>query len=99
MQITSGSAYYAGLSSVQNGLTRVDQAASQIASNAVESTSPVTNQSTDLQAKRLLSVDISQQDLANSAVQLNQGRMEVEAGLKVEKAATETIGTLIDTYA
>ncbi|MGY4491033.1 hypothetical protein [gamma proteobacterium L18] len=99
MQITSGSAYYAGLSSVQSGLARVDQAASQIASNTVESTSPVTNQSTDLQAKRLLSVDISQQDLANSAVQLNQGRMEVEAGLKVEKAAAETLGTLIDTYA
>ncbi len=98
MQITSGSAYYAGLSSVQNGLTRVNQAASQIASNGVDS-SAATSQSTDLQAKRLLSAEISEQDLANSAVQLNQGRMEVEAGLKVEKAATETLGTLIDTYA
>ena len=98
MQISGSSAYYAGLSTIQNGQNRVDQAAAQIANNSADRPS-VGNQSTNLQAQQLLSVDRSQQDLAGSAVQLTQGKLEVEAGLKVEKAANETLGTLIDTYA
>ncbi|WAH59291.1 pyrroloquinoline quinone biosynthesis protein PqqE [Pseudomonas silvicola] len=98
MQISGGSAYYAGLSAVQNGLARVDQAASQIASNSVDRPA-VSNQSTNLQAQQVLSVDRSQQDLAGSAVELTQGKLQVEAGLKVTHAANETLGTLIDTYA
>ena len=98
MQISGSSAYYAGLSTIQNGLNRVDQAASQIASNAVDRPA-VSNQSTNLQAQQVLSVDRSQQDLAGSAVELTQGKLQVEAGLKVTHAANETLGTLIDTYA
>jgi hypothetical protein len=98
MQVSGSSAYYAGLSSIQTGLARADQAASQIASNAVERST--TNQSTVPQADRLFAVDRSQQhDLASSSVELSQAKIQVEAGVKVAKASDEMLGTLIDTYA
>jgi len=98
MQISASNAYYAGLSTIQSGLNRVDQAASQIASNSVDRPA-ISNQSTNLQAQQVLSVDRSQQDLAGSAIELTQGKLQVEAGLKVNEAADETLGTLINTYA
>ncbi|MDE1166996.1 MAG: pyrroloquinoline quinone biosynthesis protein PqqE [Pseudomonas sp.] len=98
MQISGGSAYYAGLSAIQSGVARADQAASQIASSAVDRST--TNQSTVSQADRLFSVDRSQQqNLAGSSVELVQAKVQVEAGVKVEKASDEMLGTLIDTYA
>ncbi|WP_407314580.1 pyrroloquinoline quinone biosynthesis protein PqqE [Pseudomonas sp. nanlin1] len=98
MDISGSTAYYAGLSSIQAGTQRVDQAASQIANNSVERS--VTSQSSDYQAERLRSVDRSQQmDFATSTVQMNMGLVQVQAGTKVEKAADEMLGTLIDTYA
>ncbi|MFJ4055485.1 pyrroloquinoline quinone biosynthesis protein PqqE [Pseudomonas sp. NPDC089743] len=98
MEITGSSAYYAGLSAIQSGQSRVDQAASQIASNSVERAA--TSQSSDFQAERLRAVDRSQQmDLATSTVQLALGKTEVELGVKVAKASDEMLGRFIDTYA
>lgn len=98
MEITGSSAYYAGLSAIQSGQNRVDQAASQIANNTAERT--VTSQSSDFQAERLRAVDRSQQmDLATSTVQLALGKHEVELGAKVVKASDEMLGRIIDTYA
>ena len=98
MEITGSSAYYAGLSAIQSGQNRVDQAASQIANNGVERAA--TSQSSDFQAERLRAVDRSQQmDLATSTVQLALGKTEVELGAKVAKASDEILGRFIDTYA
>lgn len=98
MEISGNSAFYAGLSTVQAGQNRVDQAASQIASTTVERS--VTSQSSDAQVNRLLSVDRSRQsDLANNMVDMSAGKLQAELGVKVAKASDEMLGTLIDTYA
>ena len=98
MEINASSAFYAGLGAIQNGQNRVDQAAQQIASGAVERGN--TSQSTDDQAERLRGVDRSQQmDLATSTVQLALGKQELELGVKVAKASDEMLGRFIDTYA
>lgn len=94
MEISGNSAFYAGLASIQSGQNRVDQAASQIAKASV------TSQSSEVQVDRLRSVDRSQQsDLAANAVEMTQGKFQVELGAKVAKASDEMLGTLIDTYA
>ncbi|MBV6285742.1 pyrroloquinoline quinone biosynthesis protein PqqE [Pseudomonas aegrilactucae] len=98
MEISGSSAFYAGLSSIQTGQNRVDQAANQIATTTVERSA--TSQSSDYQAERLRSVDRSQQmDLATSTVELALGKHQVELGVKVAKASDEMLGTLIDTFA
>ena len=98
MEITGSSAYYAGLSAIQSGQNRVDQAASQIANTTAERTA--TSQSSDFQAERLRAVDRSQQmDLATSTVEMALGKHQVELGVKVAKASDEMLGTLIDTFA
>ncbi|MBV4473185.1 pyrroloquinoline quinone biosynthesis protein PqqE [Pseudomonas sp. B2M1-30] len=98
MEISGNTAFYAGLSTIQTGQNRVDQAASQIASSTIERS--VTSQSSEVQVDRLRSVDRSQQsDLASSVVEMSQGKFQVELGVKVAKASDEVLGTLIDTYA
>ena len=104
MEISGNTAFYAGLSAIQTGQNRVDQAASQIANtsqianNSAERTA--TSQSSDFQAERLRAVDRSQQmDMATSTVQLALGKHEVELGAKVVKASDEMLGRIIDTYA
>ena len=98
MEISGNTAFYAGLSTIQTGQNRVDQAASQIASTTIERS--VTSQSSEVQVDRLRSVDRSQQsDLASSVVEMSQGKFQVELGVKVAKASDEVLGTLIDTYA
>lgn len=98
MEISGSSAFYAGLSTIQTGQNRVDQASGQIANNMVERS--VTSQSSDAQVNRLRSVDRSQQsDLANNMVEMAQGKFQLEAGVKVAKASDEMLGTLIDTFA
>jgi hypothetical protein len=98
MEISGNSAFYAGLSTIQTGQNRVDQAAGQIANNTVERA--VTSQSSDAQVDRLRSVDRSQQsDLASNMVEMSQGKFQVELGAKVAKASDEVLGTLIDTFA
>jgi hypothetical protein len=98
MEISGNTAFYSGLSSIQAGQARVDQAASQIAQNGVETSA--NNQSSNYQADRLHSVDRSRQtDLATNAVELSMGKIQAELGVKVAKASDEVLGTLIDTHA
>ncbi|MCU1749247.1 pyrroloquinoline quinone biosynthesis protein PqqE [Pseudomonas sp. 6D_7.1_Bac1] len=98
MEISGSSAFYAGLSTIQSGQNRVDQAASQIANTTVERSA--TSQSSVAQVDRLRSVDRSQQtDLASNMVDMSQGKIQVELGAKVAKASDQMLGTLIDTYA
>ncbi|MBC2654468.1 pyrroloquinoline quinone biosynthesis protein PqqE [Pseudomonas sp. MSSRFD41] len=98
MEISGNSAYYAGLNAIQAGQNRVDQAAGQIASTAVERSA--SSQSSELQVNRLRGVDRSQEsDLASSVVEMSAGKFQVELGVKVAKASDEALGTLIDTYA
>lgn len=98
MEISGNTAFYAGLSTIQTGQNRVDQAASQIANTVVERS--VTSQSSETQVDRLMSVDRSQQsDVAQSVVDMSAGKFQVELGVTVAKASNEMLGTLIDTYA
>jgi hypothetical protein len=98
MEISGNSVFYAGLSTIQTGQNRVDQAAGQIANITVERS--MTSQSSETQVDRLRSVDRSQQsDLASNVVEMSQGKFQVEAGVKIAKASDEILGTLIDTFA
>ena len=98
MEISGNTAFYAGLSSIQAGQNRVDQAASQIANTTVERS--VTSQSSEIQADRLRAVDRSREsDVATSMVEMSMGKVQTELGVKVAKASDEMLGTLIDTYA
>lgn len=97
----SGSAFNSGISSIQAGQRRLDQAAADIASNAVttppeQSTStPPPNQVNPAPS----TAEQNRPDLAESLVALEQARNEVQAGAKVVKTADEVLGTLIDTSA
>ena len=51
MEISGNTAFYAGLSTIQTGQNRADQAASQIANNTIERS--VTSQSSEAQVDRL----------------------------------------------
>ncbi|KPH00898.1 MULTISPECIES: hypothetical protein [Pseudomonas] len=98
MEISGNTAFYAGLSSIQSGQNRVDQAASQIANNTIERS--VTSQSSEVQIDRLRGVDRAQQsDLASNVVEMSQGKIQAELGVKVAKASDEVLGTIIDTFA
>lgn len=98
MQISLNNTLYPGLSAMQVGQNRVDQAATQLASPATEVSGR--SQSSDFQLERLRAVDRPQSsDMATNVVELTQGRIQVQAGAKVEKASDEALGTLIDTFA
>ena len=74
MEISGNTAFYAGLSSIQTGQNRVDQAASQIANTTIERS--VTSQSSEAQVDRLRGVDRSQQsDLASNMVRDGAGQV------------------------
>ncbi|SDV10972.1 pyrroloquinoline quinone biosynthesis protein PqqE [Pseudomonas mucidolens] len=93
MEISGSSAFYSGLSSIQTGQNRVDQAAGKIASAA-------TTQPSDAQNDRLRAVDRGQSTTsASNMVEMAEGKFQVELGVKVAKASDEMLGTLIDTYA
>ncbi|WP_095108931.1 pyrroloquinoline quinone biosynthesis protein PqqE [Pseudomonas sp. Irchel 3E20] len=88
MNISGNTAFYSGVSAIQTGLNRVDQAAGQIAGQSVDRT-PAGFQ-----------VDRAQQsDMASDLVDMAQGKIQAELGVKVAKASDEVLGTLIDTYA
>lgn len=98
MEISGSTAFYAGLSTIQTGQNRVDQAAGHIANNAVERS--VSSQSSDTQVNRMRAVDRSQlSDIASDVADLSVGKAQVELGAKVVRTADEMVGTLIDTYA
>lgn len=85
MEISSASAFTSGLASIQNGQRRVDQAAVEIAGSSLPS-----GQAT---------ASATAPDLTSLLLELEMGKVEVEAGAKVLKTADETLGTLIDTRA
>lgn len=96
----SGSAFNSGINTIQSGQRRVDQAAADIASNAVAaqpqpSSAPPATQVNPAPS----SAEQNRPDLAESLVALRQGQNEAEAGAKVVKTADEVLGTLIDTTA
>ena len=98
MEISGNTAFYAGLSTIQTGQNRIDQASGQIANITIERS--VASQSSEAQMDRLRSVDRSQQsDLAGNVIDMAQSKFQVEAGAKVAKASDEMLGTLIDTFA
>ncbi|MGL4317748.1 MAG: hypothetical protein ACRCTL_14200 [Pseudomonas sp.] len=98
MQI-SGSAFSSGLNAIQAGQRRVDQAAVDIAGNAVTPPQPgETPPQQQVEPSQALEQN-SQADLAQSLVALTIGKTEAQAGAKVVETADEVLGTLIDTRA
>lgn len=96
----SGNAFNSGVSAIQSGQRRVDQAAAEIASNAVTPTPQPTSAPPPNQVNPApSSAEQSRPDLAESLVALRQGQNEAEAGAKVVKTADDVLGTLIDTSA
>lgn len=87
----SGNAFNTGLGGIQVGLRRVEQAASEIASNTVQEPR-LTNPGAESQS-------VNSADLASSLVGLAQSRNEVQASARVVETADEVLGTLIDTRA
>jgi flagellar hook protein FlgE len=81
MQI-SGSAFTAGISTFQSGQQRVERAAGNIASAAVDAPARVEGRSDAVDTAR--------------KVELKQGQYQAEIGAKVVKTADEVLGTLID---
>ena len=93
MQISSN-AFSSGLSGIQAGQRRVDQAAGEIASNTLP---PATN--AQAAQRPVASEPADRPELAQSLVGLTQGRNEVQASARVVETADEVLGTLIDTRA
>lgn len=74
MEISGSSAFYSGLSSIQTGQSRVDQAAGKIASAA-------TAQPSAAQSDRLQANDRAQaSSSASNMVEMAQGKFQVELG-------------------
>lgn len=86
----SGSIFSSGISAVQAGQRRVDQAATEIAGAAVNK--PV-------KAGETSQFSDNKRDLATSLVDLQIGKVQVQAGAKVIQTADEVLGTLVDTRA
>ncbi len=86
MQINAD-AMQAGLSGIQSGLQRIEQAGSAIAGNSLPSAGQADTPAPD-------------RDSASEAmVALRVGQYEAELATKVIKTADEVLGTLIDTRA
>lgn len=96
MQI-SGSAFNSGISTIQSGQRRVDQAAADIASNALtQPQQPTATPPTNQVNPATRAAEQPRADLAESLVALREGQNESEAGAKLVKTADEVLGTLID---
>ncbi|VXC98460.1 conserved hypothetical protein [Pseudomonas sp. 8Z] len=102
MQI-SPSAFSSGLSGIQSGQRRVDQAAFDIAGSGLPQAQQ-TNQSNLNTAQNQVNptpqnADANSPDLTESLVALRVGENEVRANARVVDTADEVLGTLIDTRA
>lgn len=95
----SGNAFSAGLSGIQAGQRRVEQAASEIASNRLPAEPQAETPPTQQVEPSSETQTATQPDLAESLVGLTQGRNEVQASARVVETADEVLGTLIDTRA
>lgn len=93
MEISGSSAFSSGLSSIQNGQRRVDQAAAQIAGASLPQAVPVE------QPSRPSANAPQPVDLASSLVDLQVGKVEVQAGARVLETADAVLGTMLDTRA
>lgn len=96
----SRSAFSSGISTVQSGQRRVDEAAADIASNAVNqqprpTSAPPANQVNPAPS----SAEQNSPALADSLAALREGQIEAETGAKLVKTADEVLGTLIDVTA
>ncbi|MBM7062251.1 hypothetical protein JQX08_16190 [Pseudomonas sp. UL073] len=80
------SAFTAGLSSLHSGQQRTERAAGEIAGAS-------------LAHAEVAAVAPTSADLAVQLVELQQGKIEAEAGAKLIKTTDEVLGTLIDTRA
>lgn len=94
----SASAFSSGLGALQAGQRRVDQAAADIASNAVVPAPAQTAPQNQVSASSQIS-DERRPDLAESLVALRVGENEARVGARLVKTADEMLGTLIDTTA
>jgi hypothetical protein len=94
----SASAFSSGLSGIQAGQRRVDQAAGEIASNGLPQPPSETPPSQQVEPSPEARGS-NPADLAESLVGLAQGRNEVQASARVVETADEVLGTLIDTRA
>lgn len=88
MQVSASSAFNSGLSSVQSGQQRVNQAATDIASAGLPKSQSAASNPNNSQAQQV--------DLATSLVDLQVGKEQVQAGAKVIKTADDALGTLLD---
>ena len=96
----STNAFNSGLSGIQAGQRRVDQAANDIASNTVNPAQQVNQASTQNQVSPTSEAsDRTRPDLTESLVALRVGENEVRANARVVDTADEVLGTLIDTRA
>ena len=89
----SASAFSAGISTLQSGQRRVDQAAAQIAGAALPAPQPAR---VDGAPEATASAPA---DLSESLVALRVGQHEAQVGARLVKTADEVLGTLIDTTA
>lgn len=96
MQISASSAFNSGLSSVQSGQQRVNQAATDIASASLPKAKPTAE---SVEASSPNNNQVRQVDLASSLVDLQAGKEQVQAGAKVIKTADDALGTLLDVRA
>ncbi|UTW06353.1 hypothetical protein [Pseudomonas benzenivorans] len=89
----SGSAFSAGIGTIQSGQRRVEQAAAEIAGAALPAPQ---QQPVDGVSAAGASAPA---DLSESLVALRVGQHEAQVGARLVKTADEVLGTLIDTKA
>jgi hypothetical protein len=96
----SANAFSSGISSIQSGQRRVDQAAAEIAGNAVAAPSqPAQTPAPNQVNPSPEAAGQGPADLAESLAALRVGQHEAQAGARVVRTADEVLGTLIDTKA
>ncbi|MES2819549.1 MAG: hypothetical protein V4812_11255 [Pseudomonadota bacterium] len=98
MQI-SPSLISSGLSGLQSGQRRVEQAAGEIAAAAL----PPAQRAAGINPPAAPAADptarVESADLTSSLVALNVGKVEAQAGAKLIETSDEVLGTLLDTSA
>lgn len=101
MQI-SPSVLSSGLSSLQSGQRRAEQAASEIARAALppaQENAGINPPATPAAPPSNTSSASSATDLTTSLVALEVGKVEAQAGVKLIETADDVLGTLLDTRA
>ena len=96
----SANAFRSGLSGIQSGQRRADQAAADIASSTVNPAQQAIQTPPQNQVNPSSQVaERSRPDLTESLVTLRAAENEVRANARVVDTADEVLGTLIDTRA